>query len=390
MACPRCGTDCHCPPRDTSSGAHISVLIDPDHYDPSEEIFSATLSTTSSEPAAAAAPTVAPAEVFYRPQENEPQWRAEVSSRVNNFRSRRRRPGTSAHASMRFDFDARESAAPSAMASAELRALPRLEPEFAKIIAFPKSLPPPVAAAVEDVMPAEPRILEAEAHLEMPAEEMAAAMGEIVVEWEPSPERHAEYWEQPLEPLADPVEDTTLTQVLEADPELALPQPSPLADIAFEAAPAGAGQTFDLVEDDLAFSIAPLFDRAVAGAIDSFVCSAASALFLGVFFAIAKPGLGGLQLFAFSTILSCLGWTLYQYIFLVHRGQTLGMQFAQLEIRTFEGEPAWPNERRMRVLGLALSCASLGLGFLWSLIDEDRLGWHDRITRSCLVRKDQD
>ncbi len=120
--------------------------------------------------------------------------------------------------------------------------------------------------------------------------------------------------------------------------------------------------------------------------IDSCVCSAASALFLGVFFAAAKPELNGLQLFAFSSILSCLCWTLYQYIFLVHRGQTLGMQFAQLEIKTFDGEPAWPSERRMRVLGLALSCASLGLGFLWSFIDEDRLGWHDRITRSCLVR----
>ena len=23
-----------------------------------------------------------------------------------------------------------------------------------------------------------------------------------------------------------------------------------------------------------------------------------------------------------------------------------------------------------------------GLGFLWSLFDEDRLGWHDRITRT--------
>jgi uncharacterized RDD family membrane protein YckC len=363
-------------------------LIDPDHYDPSEEIFSATLSSNpSGTSSAVASPAVAPADPFYRPQEAEPVWRAEVSSRVNNFRSRRRRPGASAHASMRFDFDARESAAPSAMASAELRALPRLEPENAKIIAFPKALPDPQAAVVEEVVSSEPRILEA--HLEIPVEEVAAVPAEIVVEWEPSPERHADYWEQPLEPLADPVEDATANQVLEADPELALPQLSPMADIALDSMPATM-QTFDLVEDDIAFSIAPLFDRAVAGAIDSFVCSAASALFLGVFFAVAKPELRGLQLFAFSSILSCLCWTMYQYIFLVHRSGTLGMQFAQLEVRTFEGEPAWPNERRKRVLGLALSCASLGLGFLWAFIDEDRLGWHDRITRSCLVRKDQE
>ena len=288
---------------------------------------------------------------------------------------------------MRFDFDAREGA-PSAMASAELRALPRLEPEVAKILAFPKALPALQAAAVEEALVAEPRIVEAEAH--HVAEEVAGPVAEVKVEWEPSPETHVEYWEKPLEPLADPVEDPTATQVLEADPNIALPQLSPLADIALEAAPVAAEQTFDLVEDDVAFSIAPLFDRAIAGLIDSVVCSAASALYLGAFFLLAKPELKGLQLFAFSTVLSCLCWTVYQYIFLVHRGQTLGMQFAQLEVKTFDGEPAWPNERRLRVLGLALSCASLGLGFLWSLIDEDRLGWHDRITRSCLVRKEQD
>ena len=292
---------------------------------------------------------------------------------------------------MRFDFDAREGAAPSAMASAEVRALPRLEPEVAKILAFPKALAAvPAAAEVEQAIVAEPRIVEAEAHPEMAVEDSTAAVGEIAVEWEPSPETHAEYWEPPLEPLADPVEDASANQVLEADPELALPQLGPMSDIAFEAAPAGAEQTFDLLEDEVAFSIAPLFDRAVAGAIDSVVSSAASALFLSVLFALARPGLKGLQFFAFSTLVSCLCWTLYQYIFLVHRGQTLGMQFAQLEVKTFDGEPAWRSERRMRVLGLALSCASLGLGFLWSLIDEDRLGWHDRITRSCLVRKDQD
>jgi uncharacterized RDD family membrane protein YckC len=304
---------------------------------------------------------------------------------------------------MRFDFDTRDAAAVP-MASAELRALPRLEPEVAKIIAFPKPIPEPVAAAAVEVVPAEPRIVEAEAHLEVPLEvearaqfeapieEIAIPEGEIAVEWEPSPEIHTQYWDQLPEPLADPVEDATLTQVLEADPNVALPQVSPLADIALDPTPAevAASQTFDLVEDEVAFSIAPLFDRAVAGVIDSCVCSAASALFLGVFFVMAEPELRGLQLFAFSSLLNCLCWTLYQYIFLVHRGQTLGMQFAQLEVKTFDGEPAWPNERRMRVLGLALSCASLGLGFVWSLIDEDRLGWHDRITRSCLVRKELD
>ena len=391
MACPRCGTDCHCPPRDALSGAHISVVIDPDRYDPSEEIFSATLSTPGTEADPAASSAAAPAETFYRPPDAEPMWRAEVSSRVNNFRSRRRRPGASAHASMRFDFDARQGAAPSGLATADLRALPRLQPEVGKIIAFPRAVPESQATTVEELVSAEPRIVEAEAHLEAPVEEsMAAPVTEVAIEPEHSIHNPVEHWERPLEPLADPVEDASANEILEADPETALPQVSLLADIAFESSPEAAAQTFDLAEDDVAFSVAPLFDRAAASVIDSFVCSAASGLFLGVFFALAKPELRGLQLFSFSSVLSCLFWTLYQYIFLVHRGQTLGMQFAQLEVKTFEGEPAWPSERRMRVLGLALSCASLGLGFLWAFLDEDRLGWHDRISRSCLVRKDQD
>ncbi len=131
------------------------------------------------------------------------------------------------------------------MASAELRALPRLEPEVAKIIAFPRAIPEPVAAAAAEVIPAEPRIVEAEAHVEapleaavthldVPVEEAAMSEAEIAVEWEPTPEIHTQYWEQLPEPLADPVEDATLTQVLEADPELALPQVSPLADIALD------------------------------------------------------------------------------------------------------------------------------------------------------------
>jgi uncharacterized RDD family membrane protein YckC len=163
-----------------------------------------------------------------------------------------------------------------------------------------------------------------------------------------------------------------------------------MADIALDAAPVAAGQMFDPVEDDVAFSIAPLFDRAVASAIDVLVAGAATLVFLGAFFGIAKPEMAKLPLFTFTAFIGALCWTAYQYIFLVHRGGTLGMQFAQLEVKTFAGEPAWPSERRMRVLGLALSCASLGLGFFWALIDEDRLGWHDRITRSCLVRKGQD
>ena len=385
MACPRCGTDCHCPPRDTSAGAHIAVLIDPDHYDPSEEIFSATLSTPAkTEPAVPAAPADAQ---FYRASDADPQWRSEVSARVSNFRSRRRRPAAaSAHASMRFDFDGRE-AAPH-VSHAELSALPRIEPEVAKIIAFPKAAPDS-AELREAVVASEPRIVEA--HAETTAEEPVVGEGELAVEWDHTIEEAATAPAIFAERLADPVVDETAGQVLEADPEMALPAVSSLADITFDTPMVEPleERSFDLLEEDVALSLAPVFDRAVAGAIDAVVANSATLLFMGVFTWLAKPVMEKSSLLVLSTVVGVFTWTLYQYIFLVHRGQSLGMQFAQLEIRTFDGERAWRSERRRRVWGLALSCASMGLGFVWALMDEDRLGWHDRMTGSCLVRKER-
>jgi hypothetical protein len=37
---------------------------------------------------------------------------------------------------------------------------------------------------------------------------------------------------------------------------------------------------------------------------------------------------------------------------------------------------------QMRIAALFLSAAPVGLGFLWALIDEDSLGWHDRLSRT--------
>jgi hypothetical protein len=40
--------------------------------------------------------------------------------------------------------------------------------------------------------------------------------------------------------------------------------------------------------------------------------------------------------------------------------------------------------RRWRAVASMLSGCSIGLGFAWALVDEDTLGWHDRITQTHL------
>jgi hypothetical protein len=57
------------------------------------------------------------------------------------------------------------------------------------------------------------------------------------------------------------------------------------------------------------------------------------------------------------------------------------MRFARIALCTFDDEnPTRPAMRR-RILAVLLSACPLGLGLLWAALDENRLGWHDLISR---------
>lgn len=67
------------------------------------------------------------------------------------------------------------------------------------------------------------------------------------------------------------------------------------------------------------------------------------------------------------------------------RGETLGMRAWKLRIVAADGRaPGW--SRALLRFGAALiSWAPCGLGFLWVLLDPDRLAWHDRLSGTRLL-----
>jgi uncharacterized RDD family membrane protein YckC len=75
-------------------------------------------------------------------------------------------------------------------------------------------------------------------------------------------------------------------------------------------------------------------------------------------------------------------WAVYQYLLIVYAASTPGLRAAGLELARFDGTSATRSLRRWRVLASYLSGASLGMGFVWALVDEDALCWHDRITHT--------
>jgi len=71
--------------------------------------------------------------------------------------------------------------------------------------------------------------------------------------------------------------------------------------------------------------------------------------------------------------------------FWVNGGQTLGMRTWRVRLVDVEGRtPSW-RQALIRFAAAILSWAALGLGFLWVLVDRDRLAWHDRLSGTRLV-----
>lgn len=288
-------------------------------------------------------------------------WRQEVASRVQQHRARRRKSGDAN--ALELDFTTEE---PYSFAAAQqdypLPPPPErfaeivVKPEVPKIIRFPR----PAAAqppAVEEVMleelaapmPEAPRILDA------PESESGYLESDFIVETEAVPLMHA----------APPAEQMQL-----------LPS---FADIHLE--PEDSRLTDEL---EVIPHAAPLSLRAVAGMVDAGLVMMASAIFALTFLELAEEAPQSRLTMACALAVGGVFWLAFQYLFLIYGRRTPGMKLAQLELCTFEGRPAGSSARKSRALASALSGFAIGLGYLWAFIDEDRLGWHDRISQTYL------
>ena len=94
-----------------------------------------------------------------------------------------------------------------------------------------------------------------------------------------------------------------------------------------------------------------------------------------------QTGLSLTQLPAVFAIAGCVLLLLYQALFFWFSTGTPGMRCVRIALCTFDDENPTRKAMRLRILAVLLSACPLGLGFLWAVLDEERLGWHDRITR---------
>ncbi len=94
------------------------------------------------------------------------------------------------------------------------------------------------------------------------------------------------------------------------------------------------------------------------------------------------PSIGALLLFRLYLLLIIFAFFAW---FWTHGGQTLGMRAWRIRLQNRNPGPISLWQVMLRFIIATFSWLLLGLGFLWSLIDKEKLTWHDRYSMTELV-----
>lgn len=132
---------------------------------------------------------------------------------------------------------------------------------------------------------------------------------------------------------------------------------------------------------------APFGLRLMAGIVDSCIVLAAELAFVAVSaLTIDHFGAPATHLSPQVAIIGAAGvfvlfMLLYQTLFFSFSESTPGMRYACIGLCTISDDNPTRSAMRRRIFASVLAACPLGLGYLWACLDEDALGWHDRISR---------
>jgi len=312
----------------------------------------------------------------------EESWRNEVSSRIQNYKARRRR--SLGNESLSFNFES--------TAGNHVFLRPEREPEpeppapEADAIAAYYAHPYATAPAIEQYVPVEeeiqiegsvpePQMFEPEPPPKPPVPETAKLI------FFPKPPMMQE---APADQLAEPVFDVPrIMEATEAVETVAVP----LADITLQPEAEEHVPAEPIL--DLPAPVAPVAQRIVAEAIDILFVLLAT-----VVFAMIANRLGASSIAADKRALLELAltvpaafWATYKYIFLVYSATTPGMSATRLRLADFDGGVPTARVRRYRALAMLVSAFPFGLGLMWSFVDPETLCWHDRISKTYVTAR---
>lgn len=161
------------------------------------------------------------------------------------------------------------------------------------------------------------------------------------------------------------------------------PEGQQTLDFVSTAAP--AGRTLRTSVEAVIYCDAPVASaehRAMAAALDASMVLIAVGVFLAIF-ALS----GGDILLNRHTMPYLIGVVatlavFYHLLWALGNGDTPGMRWTQLRLLNFDGRRPSRSQRARRIAAGCLSLLAAGIGLLWALVDEEKLGWQDHISKT--------
>ncbi len=131
---------------------------------------------------------------------------------------------------------------------------------------------------------------------------------------------------------------------------------------------------------ELPLKPAPIADRLMAALVDGALAFAGFLVFVLAFYATTAHPPAGKTAVAGAAIALVVIFVLYQALFFAFGESTPGMMYAHIALCTFDDNNPSRKAMLRRLGALMLAAFPAGLGLIWAVFDEDRLGWHDRIS----------
>jgi uncharacterized RDD family membrane protein YckC len=129
-----------------------------------------------------------------------------------------------------------------------------------------------------------------------------------------------------------------------------------------------------------------LLSRTLSGLVDLIIIIICSGIcILAADFCSGIIELDAISYVAFA-VLFLLTYFLYSLFFLTTAGQTIGMMITELRVIGInEGRPLF-GQLLCRCGGHLVSLLGFGFGLIWSLFDRESMCFHDRISDTCVIR----
>ena len=267
-----------------------------------------------------------------------PDWREELSERVENYRKRRARQQSNEDQNLELDFGASQE-------PEDFRSLDdALRPPVNRVRGFDLNIGDSVSTQGQNDMSRE--ILSSE------------RIGDETMQSDGEP------GEVEGMSLGEPTQRSSPMEIVVGPP--------------VQTAPAEQRGTGDIY-------LAPLGRRFMAGLTDAVVLTIGAAIFATIFWRfggrIALVPLN-LAILASMAMVLILG---YFAAFTAIASATPGLLWMGCEIRNMGGDPPTISESLWRAFGVVVSISALMLGFVWACVDSDSLTWHDRMSGTVIT-----